>query len=81
MNFTIRVAVAQIQAATLKITKTAGGMRFSPFAAWNAIGANMEFTPQCAGGIKVLIADNFTFNMEVLKMKPAGPDKDMPTLY
>ncbi len=30
----------------------------------NAIGANMEFTPQCAGGIKVLIADNFTFNME-----------------
>jgi len=24
----------------------------------------MEFTPQCAGGIKVLIADNFTFNME-----------------
>ena len=41
VNFSIGVAVAQIQAATLKITKTAGGMRLAPFAAWNAVGANI----------------------------------------
>lgn len=29
-----------------------------------AIGGNWEFTPQCAAGLKFLIADNFSFNLE-----------------
>jgi len=30
----------------------------------NAIGGNWEFTPQFAGGLRFLIDDNFTFNLE-----------------
>lgn len=30
----------------------------------NAIGGNWEFTPQFAGGLRFLIEDNFTFNLE-----------------
>lgn len=30
----------------------------------NAIGGNWEFTPQFAGGLKFLIEDNFSFNLE-----------------
>ena len=30
----------------------------------DAIGGNWEFTPQFSGGLKFLITDNFTFNIE-----------------